>query len=125
MSKYVWTNDLIPKPIDPINGLILASGHYIIHLSFFFAIFFVKKAEDRIICQEENNFGEVVPVEIFMTLNQDLEFLLYMHFVCCIFQSLVQYLESYYPDFHLTVFMSILTIFVYQSLILGAQTSII
>ena len=61
VAKFVFTNDLLPKPVDPINGLILASGHYIIHLSFFLSIFFVKKAQDFVTCQVETESGEVHP----------------------------------------------------------------
>jgi hypothetical protein len=48
-----------------------------------------------------------------------------MHAICYFFQASVTYLENYYPSYHFSVVLSLLTIFVYQSLILTAQDSII
>jgi hypothetical protein len=69
IEKFSWQKDMYPKAVDPINGLILASGHYIIHIAFFFSIFFVEKAKDTLICLEENEVGEVTPKEININLN--------------------------------------------------------
>ena len=72
LHKYQWSDDLIPKPIDPINGLIMASGHYMIHFAFFVSIFFVKEAKENIVCFNLDESGQMVQTDVDLNLNSEI-----------------------------------------------------
>jgi hypothetical protein len=72
LVKYKWTPDLIPKPIDPINGLIMASGHYMIHFAFFVSIFFVKEAKENIVCYNIDDSGLMASTDVDLNLNNEI-----------------------------------------------------
>ena len=74
-----------PKPKDPINGLVMASGHYNVHLAFFFTILFVKQANKEIICNVPGEDGEMTTRKFEGDLNDDITFLRWMHLVCFVF----------------------------------------
>ena len=108
-----------PNPVDTLQSLNWASGHYIIHFAYFIAIFFVAKSkDDKLKCSSSDEDG-LESVEFFdLNMNKSANNLQIMHLFVFIGQITGKFLESINLNYHTSVFFHLISISVYVTIIL-------
>lgn len=108
-----------PSPVDTLQSLNWASGHFIIHFAYFIAIFFVARSkDDKLKCSytDEDGLNNVQWFDL--NMNKCADNLQKMHLFVFLGQITGKYLESKNLNYHTSVFFHLVSISVYVYIIL-------
>ena len=96
----------------------MSSGHMMMHLSMFFAILVIKKEELQGTCSSHEKESNI-------SYSKEIKLLCLIHIGCFVCLYLAKSLEAFNPNFHLSEFLRIIAVTIYQFLVLRMQTNLI
>ena len=117
----------MPEPEDPTVGFIQSQGHYLMHLAFGISTIFVKRAQSEpVVCTfTEDGEAQTMTYDLNGAMNEELLFLMFIHFACFTLILISNYKECRDLEAHYTVLLKLLSVIAYTTIILKAQDTLV